>query len=143
MKVSDLVKKLTVITKFNETDDHLNAHAQRTGGSSRKKQVDSIVSGNAVHDNSVVKKCNICGIDFVSDKTIYKWCNSCHRSKFQDKLELTDGALQKFTEKKRHKQRKQFAKEKAGKSKKDTTQSQKKISANVGTTVSDSEDEQS
>jgi hypothetical protein len=37
MKVSDLVKKLTVIAKFNEADDHLNAHAQRNGGGSRKK----------------------------------------------------------------------------------------------------------
>jgi len=44
MKVSDLVKKLTVIAKFNEADDHLNAHAQRNGGGSRKKQLDSIVS---------------------------------------------------------------------------------------------------
>ncbi len=44
MKVSDLVKKLTVIPKFNEDDDHLNAHAQRNGGGSRKKQLDSIVS---------------------------------------------------------------------------------------------------
>jgi hypothetical protein len=55
MKVSDLVKKLTVITKFNETDDRFNEHVQRTGGSSRKKQVDSIVNGNVVHDNSAVK----------------------------------------------------------------------------------------
>ena len=44
MKVSNLVKKLTVIAKFNEADDHLNAHAQRNGGGSRKKQLDSIVS---------------------------------------------------------------------------------------------------
>jgi hypothetical protein len=142
MKVSDLVKKLTVIAKFNEADDHLNAHAQRTGGGIRKRQLDSIVSVNAVHDNSGVKKCNRCGIDFVPDKATYKWCNNCHRSKFQGKLELTDGALQKFNEKKRHKQKKSFAKEKAGKSKKNPIQSHKKISANVAEAVSDSEDDQ-
>ena len=143
MKVSDLVKKLTVIAKFNEADDHLNAHAQRTGGGIRKRQLDSIVSVNAVHDNSGVKKCNRYGIDFVPDKATYKWCNNCHRSKFQDKLELTDGALQKFNEKKRHKQKKSFAKEKAGKSKKNPIQSHKKISANVAEAASDSEDDQS
>ena len=142
MKVSDLVKKLTVIAKFNEADDHLNAHAQRTGGGIRKRQLDSIVSVNAVHDNSGVKKCNRCGIDFVPDKATYKWCNNCHRSKFQGKLELTDGALQKFNEKKRHKQKKSFAKEKAGKSKKNPIQSHKKISANVVEAASDSEDDQ-
>jgi hypothetical protein len=79
----------------------------------------------------------------VSGKAIYKWCNNCHRSKFQDNLEVTDGDLQKFNEKKRHTQKKQFAKGKAVKSKKNTTQTQKKFSANVTETVSDSEDEQS
>jgi len=124
MKVSDLVKKLTVIAKFNEADDHLNAHAQRNGGGSRKKQLDSIVSVNSVHQqNSQVKKCNRCGVDFVSDKAKYKWCNNCHLSTFPGKLELSDGANKKFNEKKRLKQKKTFAKDKAGKSKKKVGQS--------------------
>ena len=81
MKVSDLVKKLTVIAKFNEADDHLNAHAQRNGGGSRKKQLDQIVSVNSVHQqNSQVKKCNRCGVDFVPDTASYRWCNNCHQS---------------------------------------------------------------
>ena len=64
MKVSDLFKKLTVIAKFNEPDDHLNAHAQRTGGGSRKKQLDSIVSVNTVHANSETKTCpRQCDVD--------------------------------------------------------------------------------
>ena len=86
MKVSDLVKKVTVIGKFNEADDHLNAQAQRIGGGSRKKQLDSIVSVNTVHANSEGKTCPKCGIDFVPIKTIYKLCNNCHQSKFQGKL---------------------------------------------------------
>ena len=145
MKVSDLVKKLTVIAKFNEADDHLNAHAQRNGGGSRKKQLDSIVSVNSVHQqNSQVKKCNRCGVDFVPDKASYRWCNNCHQSTVPGKLELTDGANKKFNEKKRLKQKKQFAKDKAGKLKKKGVQSQgKKISANVATAASDSESERS
>ena len=86
---------------------------------------------NTVHANSEAKTCPKCGIDFVTVKTIYKLCNNCHQSKFQGKLELTDNALKKFNEKKRHKQKKQFAKGKTGKSKKNTTQSHKKISVNV------------
>jgi hypothetical protein len=145
MKVSDLVKKLTVIAKFNEADDHLNAHAQRNGGGSRKKQLDSIVSVNAVHQkNSEVKKCNRYGVDFVPDKAMYKWCNNCHLSTFPGKLELTDGANKKFNEKKRLKQKKAYAKDKAGKSKKKVGQSHgKKISANVAEAASDSEGERS
>ena len=57
-------------------------------------------------------------------------------------LVLTDGVQEKFNEKKRHKQKKQFVKEKSGKSKKKAFQSQKQISANVTETASDSEDDQ-
>ena len=60
------------------------------------------------------------------------------------RLELSDGANKKFNEKKRLKQKKAFAKDKADKSKKKVGQSHgKKISANVAETVSDSEGERS
>jgi hypothetical protein len=48
----------TVIAKFNEADDHLKAHTQRTGGGSRKKKLDLTVSINVVHVNSEAKKRN-------------------------------------------------------------------------------------
>jgi hypothetical protein len=48
MKVRDLVKNLTDIAKFNESDDHLNAQ-QAGGGSLKNKQFGLTVSVNSVH----------------------------------------------------------------------------------------------
>ena len=80
----------------------------------------------------------------MSDKAKYKWCNNCHLSTFPGQLELSDGANKKFIEKKRLKQKKAFAKDKADKSKKKVGQSHgKKISANVAESASDSEGERS
>ena len=60
------------------------------------------------------------------------------------KLVLSDGANKKVNEKKRLKQKKADAKDKTGKSKKKVGQSHdKKISANVAETASDSEGERS
>ena len=60
------------------------------------------------------------------------------------KLVLSDGANKKFNEKKRLKQKKAYAKDKAGKLKKKVVQSHgKNISANVANAASDSEGERS
>jgi hypothetical protein len=46
MQVTDLVKKLTAIAKFNEADEHLNT--QRNGGGSRKKDLAVSVNDDVV-----------------------------------------------------------------------------------------------